>query len=182
MQCACALLSSVAYLLYIFPHYLINGTIKKKVMKHKMCLLISSTSYVWNISHARKNWVRCSKTSSGLHVEYPLFLSYFNKTWIFLNSFFEKYSNIKIHGNPSSGGRVVPCGQTDGGTNMSNLIGAFRNFANAHKNANQEHAKCAKKFDRLRVWLHLSILNLHDYLQQSNLDKLVTFKSTMLNP
>jgi hypothetical protein len=27
---------------------------------------------------------------------------------------FEKYSNIKFRENPSSGSRVVPCGQTDG--------------------------------------------------------------------
>ena len=26
--------------------------------------------------------------------------------------FFEKYSNVKLHENPSSGSRVVPCGQT----------------------------------------------------------------------
>jgi len=26
---------------------------------------------------------------------------------------FEKYSNIKFHDNPSSGNRVVACGQTD---------------------------------------------------------------------
>jgi len=26
---------------------------------------------------------------------------------------FEKYSNIKIHANPSSGSRVVPCRRTD---------------------------------------------------------------------
>jgi len=26
---------------------------------------------------------------------------------------FEKYSDIKFHENPSSGSRVVPCGQTD---------------------------------------------------------------------
>jgi len=26
---------------------------------------------------------------------------------------FENYSNIKFHKNPSSGSRVVPCGQTD---------------------------------------------------------------------
>ena len=28
--------------------------------------------------------------------------------------FFEKYTNVKFHENPSSGSRVVPCGQTDG--------------------------------------------------------------------
>jgi hypothetical protein len=31
----------------------------------------------------------------------------------FLGHIFEKFSNIKFHENPSSGSRVVPCGQTD---------------------------------------------------------------------
>ena len=26
----------------------------------------------------------------------------------------EKYSNLKFDGNPSSGSRIAPCGQTDG--------------------------------------------------------------------
>ena len=45
----------------------------------------------------------------------------------FSRQFFEKYSNIKFHENPSSGSRVVPCGRTD----MTNLIVALQNFANA---------------------------------------------------
>ena len=48
-----------------------------------------------------------------------------------------KYSNIEFHENPSSGSRVVPCGQTDGRTDgqtdTPRLIVAFRNFANAPK-------------------------------------------------
>jgi len=39
---------------------------------------------------------------------------------------FEKYSDMKFHENPSSGSRVVPCGQTD----MVKLILVFRNFTN----------------------------------------------------
>jgi hypothetical protein len=42
----------------------------------------------------------------------------------------EKYLDIKFHENPSSGKQVVPFGQTD----MTKLIIAFRNFANAPKN------------------------------------------------
>jgi hypothetical protein len=38
-------------------------------------------------------------------------------------------SNIKFYRNPSSGIRVVPCGRTD--RQMTKLIVAFRNFANA---------------------------------------------------
>ena len=44
--------------------------------------------------------------------EVPVILSDFNETWIF-RLIFEKSSNIKFNGNPSSGSRVVPCGQTD---------------------------------------------------------------------
>ena len=44
----------------------------------------------------------------------------------------EIYSNIKFHKNPSSGSRVVACGQTD--EHITNLILAFRNFANRLKN------------------------------------------------
>jgi hypothetical protein len=43
---------------------------------------------------------------------------------------FEKYSDIKFHENPSSGRRVVSCRRTD----MTKLIVAFRNIANATKN------------------------------------------------
>ena len=43
----------------------------------------------------------------------------------FSRQIFAKRSNIKFHQNPSSGSRVVSCGQTD----MTKLVVAFRNFA-----------------------------------------------------
>jgi len=52
----------------------------------------------------------------------------------FSGQIFEKFSNIKFHENPSSGRRVVPCGQTDGRTDLTKLIVAFRCCANAPKN------------------------------------------------
>ena len=48
----------------------------------------------------------------------------------FSQKIFEKYSGIKLHENPSSVSRDVPCGRTD----MAKLIVAFRNFVNAPKN------------------------------------------------
>jgi len=48
----------------------------------------------------------------------------------FSRQILEKYSNTKFHENPSSGNQVVPCGQTE----VTKLIMAFRNFANAPKN------------------------------------------------
>jgi hypothetical protein len=52
-----------------------------------------------------------SETYKGLHLEYPLFLSDFNGTWIFA-TYFRKSSNIKFHENSSGGSRDVPCRQT----------------------------------------------------------------------
>jgi len=52
----------------------------------------------------------------GLHLKCSLFISGFNETWIFLMDFFEKYSNITLNENLSSGSRVVRRGQTYGRT------------------------------------------------------------------
>jgi len=46
----------------------------------------------------------------------------------FSQQIFEKYSNITFNEVWISGSRVVACRQTD----MTKLIAAFRNFANAH--------------------------------------------------
>jgi hypothetical protein len=56
---------------------------------------------------------RISQMHIGLHVECPIFLSDFNATGIFSTYSGKKYSNVKFHGNPSSGSRVVLCGRTD---------------------------------------------------------------------
>jgi hypothetical protein len=46
-----------------------------------MCVLISSTQFVWNISHSTKNLARYDqKIHIVLHVKYLLFLSDFNET------------------------------------------------------------------------------------------------------
>jgi hypothetical protein len=62
----------------------------------------------------------------GFHLKLPLFMSDVNEAL----QIFEKCSNVKFHGNPSSGRRVVPSGRTD----TTELIAVFRNFANAPKN------------------------------------------------
>jgi len=47
---------------------------------------------------------------------------------------FEKYSQIKFHENLPSGSRVVPCRRAHRRTHTTNLLVAFRNFANHSKN------------------------------------------------
>ena len=59
----------------------------------------------------------------------PVIIVDFIDTWIFFLQIFVKYSNIKFYENPSRGSRVNPWGRTD----VTKLIVAFRNFANAPK-------------------------------------------------
>ena len=65
----------------------------------------------------------CSRVKFKLF--YLLFLSDFN------DRFSKNTYNIKFHENPSSGSRFVPRRQTDGETDMTKLIVAFRSFVNA---------------------------------------------------
>ena len=48
----------------------------------------------------------------GFHVEFPLFLTNFNKTWI-LWQIFEKSFKVRFNKNPSNVNRFVSCKQTD---------------------------------------------------------------------
>jgi hypothetical protein len=47
---------------------------------------------------------------------------------------FEKYSNIIFYEYSSFGSRVTPLGRTDGQTDMTKLLVAFRNFVKSSKN------------------------------------------------
>ena len=77
----------------IFPHYLTNGPIfGKKVIDHKMCGLISSTTFVWNISHYR--WIQQDTMISALKV--PVILVRFWRNLCFLEKFSKKKLKCKI--------------------------------------------------------------------------------------
>jgi hypothetical protein len=54
-------------------------------------------------------------------------VSDFNQFRNFLTDF-RKIIKYKLHENLSTGSGVVPCGQTDGRTDMAKLTVAFRNF------------------------------------------------------
>jgi hypothetical protein len=121
------------WLYHIIPHYLTNGKIfeKKKLLNMKCMFRFPLQFYLKHSSFYEESSVTWSKLYIGLHVNYPFFLSDFTETW-FSRHIFEKYSNIKFHGNRFNGSRVVPCRQTDSHDEANN---SYRNFVNAPTNS-----------------------------------------------
>jgi len=85
---------------------------KKKVTEHKMCVLIFSATFVWTISHSKKNWERNDKKCMLVFM-YRCYSCQILIQLEFSRQIFEKSSNIRFNKNPPSGSRVVPCGRTD---------------------------------------------------------------------
>ena len=138
MQCACAILSSVPCPpLHYFPtlSHKRHDFRKKNIIEHKICVLIFSTTFVWNISHFTNNWARYDqKMYIGLHVKYPILLSDCNEIWI-LSEYFLKILKYQIswksvQWEPSCSMR------TDGPTGTTKLIVVLRDFSKAHFNFN----------------------------------------------
>jgi hypothetical protein len=124
------------WLYHIFPHYLMNGIIfekkkKKKInIECKMCVLIFSTTFVCNICHSKYNsaiqYHKCTwDFMQSTCYSYQILIKF-----EFSRQIFEKSWNIKFNENWSSGSQIVPCGQTDGQTDMTTWTVAFYNFAN----------------------------------------------------
>ena len=82
---------------------------------------------------------------TGLQVK--LFLSYFNKAWIFSTDFHipNLMENLPVGAELSHAG-----GRTDGQTDMTKLISSFRNFANAPTN---DVDSCKQNWLTLQIFL-----------------------------
>ena len=143
MQCACAILLSVACPVLPYSSTLSHKrhNFEKRKLFNIRCVLIFSTT----LSETFLIPKRTQRYTTNVHscpLKYGLFLSHFNGTCIFSTDFREKNSNTKFHGNPSSGSRVFPCRRTDGWTDMTVQILAFLNFSNALKHAASTNIIC----------------------------------------
>ena len=105
-----------------------------------MCILIFSTTFVWNISHSEKNTVRY------YHKITKMFMwSTYNSCKVLITHEYTQHiskknpSNIKFHEYPYGNSLIIPCRQTNGQRDtqrdmMKLTTGCFHNFANVPKN------------------------------------------------
>ena len=105
----------------------------KKFIEHKMCVLIFSTTFVWNISHSKKKKARYYHKCSQVFKKSTHYSCQILMKSEFSQQTFKISTNLKFHENPSSESRVVPCGRRDRQTWRSLMV-AFRNFEHAPKN------------------------------------------------
>ena len=118
------------WLYNIFTPHLVNKYIfEKKFWLYNLCFVFLY-KLVWNISHSKKSWARYDKKMYiGLPVKYQLFMSDFNKIWIF-STYFRKIIKYQM---PWKSFQWWPsCSiRTDRRKDMSKLTFAFRNFTKA---------------------------------------------------
>ena len=70
---------ALPYWLCIISWKIIFSGGKKITMQQKMCVLIFSTTLVWNIPHSMKNSARYYHKCRDQHAKYPLLFSYLNR-------------------------------------------------------------------------------------------------------
>jgi hypothetical protein len=81
----------------IFPYYLIKETIfEKKMVEHKMWVLISHTKFILNISHSEKNWARYDKNVHRSTRKVPVIIIGFERKLNLLDILPKKNTKIPI--------------------------------------------------------------------------------------
>jgi hypothetical protein len=96
---------------WIAMHRMENTKFPKNAIEYKMCVLIFSILYVWNVSHSKKNWTRYYHTYTGCSCKV---LSHFIDTWIFSTDFRKTQNQIarkSVQWEPSCS--LLKDGQTD---------------------------------------------------------------------
>ena len=95
------------------PYCHLRHEFRKIVIELKMCTLILSTTFIWNIFHSKKNSARCCHECWNVFIESARYSCRILTKLEFSRPIFEKSWNIKFYQNPPSGSRVVASIRTD---------------------------------------------------------------------
>ena len=85
----------------------------KKVIGHKLCVFILSTTFICDIFHSKKKWARYDQKCILVFMYSTRYSCQILRKLEFYGQIFVKFLNIKFHENLFNGGRDVPCGRTD---------------------------------------------------------------------
>jgi len=89
----------------------------EKVIQHKICVWIFSTTFVWNISHSKKSWARYNHECILVFILSMGFSFQILMKLEFSGHIFKKCPNFKFQENPCGGSQVVHAdGWTSGRT------------------------------------------------------------------
>jgi hypothetical protein len=88
----------------------------KNVTEHKICVVILFTNLSEIFLILSRNGRNMMKNVNWVSYQIAGFFCKILRKVETSLQIFEKYSDIKYHGNPSSRSRVVPCGRKDGQT------------------------------------------------------------------
>jgi hypothetical protein len=86
---------------------------RKKKLLNINCVLIFCTTFVWNISYCKWNWIRYDHKSAQVFVWSARYLYQLLTSVEFSGQIFAKSSSFKFYENLSSWSWVLPCGRTD---------------------------------------------------------------------
>jgi len=100
---------SVCILCFVLSHI---GTTGKTLLNTK-CVFWFSLPFLSETFIARRRIQWDMTNLHGFSCKVPVTLVIFKLNLSFLYRYSKKFPDIKFHENPSSGSRVVPCGQTD---------------------------------------------------------------------
>ena len=114
-----------------------------ELMNTKWCVSIFSTTFVWNVSHSKKNSARYNTNVARSSCKIQAILVRFKRNLEFSLRIFEERPNIKFRENSFSGSRIVPRkhsrararadeGRRQWRTGTTKLTVVLRSFANAH--------------------------------------------------
>ena len=127
------ILSSVAWTALPYSSILSNKhqNFRKKCIEHKMCVLIFSTTFVWNIYHSKNKWVRYDKKCIlvfmwSTRYSCPILMK------LELSTDFPKILKYQI--SWKSVQRESSCSMRTWPTDMKLIADFFAIFANAPKN------------------------------------------------
>ena len=120
MQCACAMLSSVAcpFVQHFFPilSHKWQGFVKKNI-EHKMCVLILSTTLARKISYSTQKWASFDQNCAQVFMYIVLCSCRILARLEFSLQIFEKFPNVRFLKSRPVGAQLFRAdGRTDGWT------------------------------------------------------------------